>query len=78
MKKLLYSCFFLLLGYLAQAQTHTVIEKAITNPKAAEDAAKADSINSKKQLNTINFEPAKKEKKKCWFQKKKKKIILSS
>lgn len=72
MKKLFYTCFFLTIVYFAQAQTNTVIEKAITSPNAAENAAKADSLDSKKKLNTINLEPTKKEKRKCWFRKKKK------
>jgi hypothetical protein len=56
----------------ANAQQHETIKKAIENPKAKEDAARADTklIDNKKLTGADTPAVPQKQKKKCWFRKK--------
>ncbi len=76
MKKafILFICIITLGSYAATAQNNPVIKKAIENPKAKEDAAKADArLIDNKQLTTDSLNVPKHKavkKKNCWFRKK--------
>lgn len=77
MKKafILFICISTLGSYAATAQNNPVIKKAIENPKAKDDAAKADArLIDNKQLTLTDSVSAPKnnaaKKKNCWFRKK--------
>lgn len=77
MNKYIFLLFFMGLSATAtvNAQQNETIKKAIENPKAKEDAAKADArlINNKKLTATDSLNASKNQpgqKKKCWFRKK--------
>jgi len=68
---LVFTCFW---GSAAvNAQNNEVIKKAIENPKAKDDAAKADArlIDNKQLTDSVSAPKNKATKKKnCWFRKK--------
>ena len=74
MNKYIFLLFFMGLSVATtvNAQQNETIKKAIENPKAKEDAARADAklIDNKKLTGADTTTVPPKHKKKCWFRKK--------